>query len=100
MIRHIKLKNKRMFYIGKKVRRLREALGYSREELGHILDVTPGAIAHIERNKNLPYLVTAKYLAKALGITLDELCSEDKDGDVKLILKPNRTPRRSFKRAR
>ncbi len=57
------------------VKRLREAKGYSQAELGKILDVSQQTISDYEKGKKQPTIVTGVDLAKALGVTVEELVS-------------------------
>ena len=56
------------------MRKLRETKGLSQEKLARISDVANNTIVKIEAGKNQnPTLDTLKKIAKALGISIDEL---------------------------
>ena len=63
-----------MSNISKNLRRMREAKGLSQEKLARLADVANNTIIKIEGDKNQnPTLDTLKKIAKALGISLDDL---------------------------
>lgn len=63
--------------IGKQVRALREALGMRQEDLAVKAELTTSTVAMIEQGKTGdPRLSTLRALAKALGVSLDELTKE------------------------
>ena len=58
----------------KNLRKLREAQRLSQEKLARLSDVANNTIVKIEAGKNLnPTLETLKKVAKALGVSVDEL---------------------------
>ena len=63
-----------MSNISKNLRKLRETKGLSQEKLARLSDVANNTIVKIEAGKNQnPTLDTLKKIAKALGISIDEL---------------------------
>ena len=65
-----------MSNISKNLRKLRESKGLSQEKLARLSDVANNTIVKIEAGKNQnPTLGTLKKIAKALGVSLDELSS-------------------------
>lgn len=59
--------------LGKNLKRIRTAKGISQGEIGRILGVDKGFISNIENGKTNPTLATITKLAKALGVSSDEL---------------------------
>ena len=59
--------------LGKNLKRIRIAKGISQGEIGRILGVDKGFISNIENGKTNPTLATITKLAKALGVSSDEL---------------------------
>jgi transcriptional regulator with XRE-family HTH domain len=58
---------------GKRVRDLREAKGWSQEELAERAGLHSVQISHVENGRNEPKLRTILWLAKAFGMTASEL---------------------------
>ncbi|WPD17983.1 XRE family transcriptional regulator [Thermaerobacter composti] len=63
--------------IGEKIRRLREARGWSLRQLEARSGVSNSAISLIERGKRIPNSETLRRLAAALGVTIRELYEDD-----------------------
>lgn len=59
--------------LGKRVRKVREELGLSQEELGFKSGLHRTYISDIERGTKNPTVVTIDTLAKALGVSISEL---------------------------
>ena len=59
--------------LGKRVRKLREELGLSQEELGFKSGLHRTYISDIERGTKNPTIVTIDTLAKALEMSISEL---------------------------
>lgn len=59
--------------LGKNLKRIRTAKGISQGEIGRILGVDKGFVSNIENGKTNPTLATITKLAKALGVSSDEL---------------------------
>ena len=63
-----------MSIISKNLRKMRKDKGLSQEKLARLSDVANNTIVKIEAGKNQnPTLDTLKKIAKALGVSLDEL---------------------------
>jgi XRE family transcriptional regulator, fatty acid utilization regulator len=58
---------------GREIRRLRQALGLTLEELAHRCGVSPNYIGSIENGHRDPSLSTVRALARGLGVTTGEL---------------------------
>ena len=59
--------------LGKNLKRIRTKKGISQGEIGRILGVDKGFVSNIENGKTNPTLATITKLAKALGVSSDEL---------------------------
>lgn len=57
-----------------KIKKLREKLGVSQEKLARLADVSNSTIVNIEAGKQQnPTVETIKKIAKALGVSIEEL---------------------------
>ncbi|VEU80639.1 helix-turn-helix domain-containing protein [Haploplasma axanthum] len=65
------------------LRNLRIKNNLTQDELANILDVSRQAISKWERGEGLPDLHNLSLLAKALGVTVDELIGEQKEEKAK-----------------
>lgn len=70
----------RNYPFGERLRELRQRSGFSRKELGTHLGVTEGQIGHLETGTRGISVADAAKLAKALGVTLEELVPLDEQG--------------------
>ena len=61
---------------GQNVRKLRGASGLTQERLADKADLDPTYISGIERGVRNPTLLIISRLAKALGVSLSELCKD------------------------
>ena len=59
---------------GLNVRQYREAAGLTQEKAGEKADLDPTYISGIERGVRNPSLISICRLAKALGLSVSELC--------------------------
>lgn len=59
--------------LGKNLKRIRTTKGISQGEIGRILGVDKGFVSNIENGKTNPTLATITKLAKAIGVSSDEL---------------------------
>lgn len=59
--------------LGENVRRIREEKGMTQIELCRKLEVDRAYMSNIENGKKNPALATIEKIAKALGVSLDEL---------------------------
>lgn len=55
------------------VKRLREEKGLTQQELANLIEVAQPTVAQYEKGMKLPTIVIGAALAKALGITCEEL---------------------------
>ncbi len=62
-----------MSNISKNLRKAREKKGLSQERLARLADVANNTISNLEAGKQNPTLATIEKIARALGITSDEL---------------------------
>ncbi|CAD7798554.1 hypothetical protein CHRY9390_00353 [Chryseobacterium aquaeductus] len=62
--------------IGSKVRKHREAKGWSQDDLAFRLDVTQGTISNIESDKSIPNSLLLNRIAKELEVDINELLNE------------------------
>ena len=61
--------------IGERIRKRREALNLTQQELAQVLDVTPQHISVIEHDKRVPSFAFLTKLAEKLGVSIDYLVS-------------------------
>jgi len=61
--------------LGQRIRAAREALGESQVKLATAVGISQGYLSQLESDEREPTLSIAARLARALGITLDELAS-------------------------
>lgn len=61
--------------LGERIRKRRQALGITQEELAQVLRVTPQHISAVEQNKRAPSLAFLTRLAEELGVSIDYLVS-------------------------
>jgi transcriptional regulator with XRE-family HTH domain len=76
--RRISLKKNKAIYIGEIIKRQREEIDISQEELAHRSDLNRSYMSDLERNKKQPSLYTFFALAKGLGMDPEELLKEVK----------------------
>jgi transcriptional regulator with XRE-family HTH domain len=62
--------------MGQRLQRLRKAAGLSQSELGKAADIPVGSLRNWEQDRRTPLLDTAGKVARALGVTVDELITE------------------------
>ncbi len=60
--------------LGRRIRRAREQRGMTQSELAHAADVGANYVPRLERGEMVPSVEAAWRLARALGVSLDELC--------------------------
>ncbi len=66
-----------MSTIGKNIKRLRQGKGISQDKLSKLADISLNTVVKIELDQNPnPTLETIKKLAKALGVSLDDLVNK------------------------
>ena len=61
--------------IGQRIRKRREVLNITQQELAQALGVTPQHISVVEQNKRVPSLTFLAKLAEQLGVSIDYLVS-------------------------
>jgi transcriptional regulator with XRE-family HTH domain len=59
--------------IGENIRKRREELGMSQTELAEKVNVRPSMICQVESGRKPPSMVLGKYIADALGCSMDSL---------------------------
>ena len=59
--------------MGQRLQRLRQAAGLSQSQLARAAGVPPGSLKNWEQGRRLPQLDAACRLARAVGVSLDEL---------------------------
>ena len=60
--------------LGRRIRRAREQRGMTQSELAHAADVGANYVPRLERGEMVPSVEAAWRVARALGVSLDELC--------------------------
>ncbi len=68
-----------MDQMGKRIKRIRESLGFQMKELSVKIGVTSSLISQIEKGKAFPSIVTLKKIAEALQTTVGELIGENEN---------------------
>jgi transcriptional regulator with XRE-family HTH domain len=76
--RRISLKKNKTIYIGETIKRLREKIDISQEELAHRSKLNRSYLSDLETNKKQPSFYTFFALAKGLGIDQEKLLMEVK----------------------
>lgn len=59
--------------LGKRIRALREAKGWTQTDMAVTLDLNRGHISDMEQGKREPGLITLQILARGFGITMSRL---------------------------
>lgn len=59
--------------LGKRIRALREARGWTQVEMGEFLGLNRGHLSEIEMGKRAPGLITLQILARGLDTTMSRL---------------------------
>jgi transcriptional regulator with XRE-family HTH domain len=59
--------------LGRAIRRLRKERDLSQEELGHLSEIHPTWVSHIESGRTNPAWGTVRRIAKVLDVRLSEL---------------------------
>jgi transcriptional regulator with XRE-family HTH domain len=62
--------------IGKQLQKTREAANISQAKLAKAAGIPVGTLRNLEQGRRIPRLDTAIKLARALGVTLDELTGD------------------------
>src|SRR5438552_15059457 len=78
--------------VGQELRAHREGRGLSLRELARRLGISPSAISQIETGKSRPSVSTLYSIVTELGMSLDELFSEDGSKPTRRVAGPAVTP--------
>lgn len=71
--------------IGQRIKKRREALNITQQEMANAIDVTPQHISAVEQDKRIPSLPFLTKLSEYLGVSIDHLVSgKDVQGEVVL----------------
>jgi len=73
--------------LGQRIRKRREALNITQQELAQALGVTPQHISVVEQDKRVPSLIFLAKLAEKIGVSIDYLVS-GKVGQGEIVLDP------------
>lgn len=84
-----------MELVADRIRRLREAKGFSLRELARETGVSPPMLSQVERAETSPTLHVASKIATGLGLTLSQLLRLDEEPQVVVV---RRDDRRATKR--
>lgn len=72
--------------LGKQIKRLRLANGYTQEELSEMIDISQRALSSIELGNNFATAETIDKLLKAFDITSEELLATNHLKETKVLL--------------
>lgn len=72
-------------HLGDRVRLLRSQRGWSLEELATASGVSRSMLSQVERNETNPTVVVALAIAKALGVSLDDLAAPGDSSPMEVI---------------
>ena len=59
--------------LGNKIQKIRKSLGYSQEELAHLVKISRTHMGHIEQGRKSPSLEVMERVAKILKVPLKDL---------------------------
>lgn len=62
--------------VGKRIRALREAKGWTQTDMAVHLDMNRGHLSDIELGKREPGLITLQIIARGLGVTMSRLLKD------------------------
>lgn len=62
--------------IGKRIRKVRQRLGYSQEQLAEMSGLTPPHLSHVETGNTKVSLPSLVQIANALDVTMDDLLAD------------------------
>lgn len=74
-------------HLGDRVKLLRSQRGWSLEELASLSGVSRSMLSQVERNEANPTVVVALAVARALGVTLDELANLPGEGSTLEVIR-------------
>jgi DNA-binding XRE family transcriptional regulator len=63
--------------IALKLRALREERGLTQKEAAQLAGVSQWTVSHLESGKGAPYMPTVTKIARAYGVSLEELVEEE-----------------------
>lgn len=69
-------------YIGNNLAKLRVSRGFTQEQLGKYIGLTPSAISNIEKSSSYPSVDTLIKIAIFFGVTLDYLSSDLNENEL------------------
>jgi len=69
--------------LGENIRERREKVGMTSTALAGAAQVTVGAISQFESGRTIPNAYTFASIARALGVTMDELMNGEKPKEVR-----------------
>jgi len=72
--------------VGKRVKELRTAKGWNQQKLADEADLTQSAIAQFEKGERLPSTTALQSMAKAFGISMEALLTQESNTDPNKIL--------------
>ncbi|GAB6063712.1 cupin domain-containing protein [Deferrisoma palaeochoriense] len=78
--------------LGKKLREARRARGYSLEELARRTGFSKSFLSQIENDKNSPSIASLKKITQALGVSIGDMFTEDRDEQVYFLKRSDRVP--------
>jgi len=71
--------------LGKRIKELRKAKGYTQEQLAELIDMEQNTISVIESGRNFPTLVTLEKIANVLHVDLSDFFRYDYFEDIEII---------------
>lgn len=72
--------------VGKRIKELRTAKGWNQQKLADEADLTQSAIAQFEKGERLPSTTALQSMAKAFGISMESLLTQESNTDPNKIL--------------
>lgn len=72
--------------VGKRIKELRTAKGWNQQKLADEADLTQSAIAQFEKGERLPSTTALQSMAKAFGISMESLLTQETNTDPNKIL--------------
>lgn len=72
--------------VGKRIKELRTAKGWNQQKLADEADLTQSAIAQFEKGERLPSTTALQNMAKAFGISMESLLTQESNTDPNKIL--------------
>lgn len=72
--------NQRLAWLGRRIAKLREAIGLTQAQLAELVEVHQETISRIESGRRIPSLSTIERIARSLEVELHELFKEPSSG--------------------